>query len=64
MIYSWPGVSSGLELTSDSLHILAKHPNIIGVKQTDHNVGKMARVVWQNKSEEWTVLGGASDYFL
>jgi len=60
IIYSWPGASSGLEVTSDGIARLAKHPNIAGIKQTDHNVGKMARNVHQNPG--FYVLGGASDY--
>ncbi|KAG8925911.1 hypothetical protein FRC03_012339 [Tulasnella sp. 419] len=62
IIYSYPGVSAGLELTSDSIHRLAKHKNIFGIKQTDHNVGKMARIVYDNPG--FFVLGGASDYLL
>src|SRR5882724_1428815 len=33
MVYSWPGVTSGLEVTSDGISRLAKHPNIVGTKQ-------------------------------
>jgi len=62
MIYSYPGASAGLELSSDSIGRLAKHSNIVGIKQTDHNVGKMARVAYDNPS--FTVFGGASDYLL
>jgi len=64
LIYSYPGASGGLEITSDSIAILAKHPNIVGIKQTDHNVGKMARNVYQTSSSSFTVLGGASDYLI
>ncbi|KIJ41193.1 hypothetical protein M422DRAFT_209308 [Sphaerobolus stellatus SS14] len=60
IIYSWPGASSGLEVTSDGIARLAKHPNIVGIKQTDHNVGKMARNAAQ--TQDFTVLAGASDY--
>ncbi|KAG8925913.1 hypothetical protein FRC02_009346 [Tulasnella sp. 418] len=62
MIYSHPGVSSGLELNSDSINRLAKHKNIFGIKQTDHNVGKMARIVHNNPG--FFVLAGSSDYLL
>jgi len=64
IIYSWPGASGGLEITSDVFAILAKHPNIVGVKQTDHMVGKMARNLWLTKSEEFLVLGGGTDYLI
>lgn len=37
IIYSWPGVSSGLEITSDGITRLAKHPNIVGIKQVSNH---------------------------
>ncbi|KIO26648.1 hypothetical protein M407DRAFT_24092 [Tulasnella calospora MUT 4182] len=62
LIYSFPAVSSGLELPSESIHRLARHENIVGIKQTDHNVGKMSRIAYQNPG--FAVFAGASDYFL
>ncbi|KAG8946527.1 hypothetical protein FRC04_011585 [Tulasnella sp. 424] len=62
VIYSFPGVSSGLELPSESIHRLARHENIVGIKQTDHNVGKMSRISYQNPG--FAVFAGASDYLL
>lgn len=64
LIYSYPGVSGGLEITSDVFAALAKHPNIVGVKQTDHLVGKMARNVWLNRKEEFMVFAGGTDYLI
>ncbi|KAG9003520.1 hypothetical protein FRB90_011155 [Tulasnella sp. 427] len=62
LVYSYPVVSAGLELPSESIHRLAQHSNIVGIKQTDHNVGKMSRIAYQNP--EFAVFAGASDYFL
>jgi L-threo-3-deoxy-hexylosonate aldolase len=45
VIYNYPGVCQGLDLSVDLLVELSKHPNIIGVKGTDGNVGKMANLV-------------------
>jgi 4-hydroxy-2-oxoglutarate aldolase len=64
LIYSYPSVSGGLEISSDVFAVLAKHPNIVGVKQTDNLVGKMARNVWLTKTEEFLVFGGGSDYLI
>jgi len=64
IIYSWPAASGGLEITSDVFAVLAKHPNIVAVKQTDHMVGKMARNIWLTKSEEFLVFGGGTDYLI
>jgi 4-hydroxy-2-oxoglutarate aldolase len=43
LIYSYPAVSSGINMDTDLLMDLAKHPNIYGAKHTDHDVGKMTR---------------------
>lgn len=44
IIYSYPGVCSGLDMDSELLQELAKHPRIAGIKHTDHNLGKIARM--------------------
>jgi len=64
LIYSYPTASGGLEVTSESIVRLAKHPNIVGVKQTDHNVAKMARNACSTDASTFAVLGGASDYLI
>jgi L-threo-3-deoxy-hexylosonate aldolase len=45
VIYNYPGVCQGLDLSIKLLVELAKHKNIIGIKGTDGNVGKMANLV-------------------
>lgn len=45
IIYNYPGVCQGLDLSVKVLVELSRHPNIIGVKGTDGNVGKMANLV-------------------
>lgn len=45
IIYNYPGVCQGLDLSVDLLVELSKHHNIVGVKGTDGNVGKMANLV-------------------
>lgn len=64
LIYSYPGVTSGLEISSDTFAILGKHPNIVGVKQTDHLVGKMARNAYNLRNDSFLVFGGGSDYLI
>ena len=66
IIYSFPSASGGLEISSDSVVTLARHPNIVGIKQTDHDVGKMARISYQVKIDrsDFVVLGGASEYLI
>lgn len=45
IIYNYPGVCQGLDVSVKLLVELSKHKNIIGVKGTDGNVGKMANLV-------------------
>ena len=44
IIYNFPGAVAGIDLDSDMLIRLAKHPNIVGTKFTCGNVGKLGRV--------------------
>ena len=50
MIYNYPGAASGIDLDSDFLLELAQHPNIVGVKLTCANVGKLGRIVSSTSS--------------
>ena len=65
LIYSYPAVSSGINMSSDLILRCAKHPNIAGVKHTDHDLGKMAREAGAGDlGSPFTILGGATDYLL
>ena len=44
IIYNFPGAVGGLDLSSDVIIRLAEHPNIVGVKLTCGNTGKLSRV--------------------
>jgi L-threo-3-deoxy-hexylosonate aldolase len=45
IIYNYPGVCQGVDASVKLLVELSQHKNIIGVKGTDGNVGKMANLV-------------------
>ncbi|ORX33850.1 hypothetical protein BD324DRAFT_653899 [Kockovaella imperatae] len=65
IIYSYPGVSSGIQLSSELTMKLAKHPNIAGIKHTDHDIGRIAREASvKSYGSPYTILGGATDYLL
>ncbi|GKT56601.1 dihydrodipicolinate synthase [Colletotrichum tofieldiae] len=64
IIYNFPGVTSGVDLDSDQLAALASHPNIVAVKLTCGNVGKVARLTSKFTHEQFGVFGGSSDYLL
>jgi dihydrodipicolinate synthase/N-acetylneuraminate lyase len=61
LIYNFPGVTQGIDLSSDQLLKLAKHPNIVGVKLTCGNIGKMSRIVPDVNREEFAVFSGLAD---
>jgi len=44
IIYNYPGAVAGIDLDSDLLIRIAKHPNIAGTKFTCGNTGKLTRV--------------------
>jgi dihydrodipicolinate synthase/N-acetylneuraminate lyase len=57
-------VTNGIDLSSDQLLKLAKHPNIVGVKLTCGNIGKMGRLVPEVDREEFAVFSGVADALL
>lgn len=61
LIYNFPAASGGLDLSSDTILELAKHPNIVGVKLTCGNTGKLARVVAGSKESSFRTFGGSAD---
>jgi len=64
VIYNFPGVTNGIDLNSDHIAELAEHPNIVAVKLTCGNIGKMARLCSKFKPEQFSVFGGSSDYLV
>ncbi|KAG0822804.1 hypothetical protein G6F19_011162 [Rhizopus arrhizus] len=51
IIYNYPGVCQGLDISVKVLAQLSKHKNIAGVKGTEGNVGKMANLAEKVNSE-------------
>ncbi|KAL2150805.1 hypothetical protein VTH82DRAFT_7368 [Thermothelomyces myriococcoides] len=79
IIYNFPGAVGGLDLSSDVIIELAHHPNIVGVKLTCGNTGKLARVVAATRKlnkragdeqhqrqhqPDFLVLAGSADFTL
>ncbi|EPE02554.1 dihydrodipicolinate synthase [Ophiostoma piceae UAMH 11346] len=70
LIYNYPGAVNGMDLSSDIVVQLAAHPNIVGVKLTCGNTGKLNRVasatrkLYPGKPGEpaFLVLGGSADF--
>jgi len=71
IIYNYPGAVSGIDLDSDVLIRLAKHPNIIGTKFTCGNTGKLTRVADAtdavtpfSEGSGYMAFGGMADFTL
>lgn len=62
LLYNFPGACAGLDMSSDTILALAKHPNIVGVKLTCGNTGKLARVVAGTCNTDFKTFGGSCDF--
>lgn len=61
VIYNFPGVVAGLDVNSEMLEALGKHPNIVAVKLTCGGIAKVARVAAVFPPREFSALAGQSD---
>ncbi|TDZ36750.1 putative 4-hydroxy-2-oxoglutarate aldolase [Colletotrichum trifolii] len=64
IIYNFPGVAAGLDVDSDMLSRLGKHPNIVGVKLTCGGIAKVARVRAEFEPSQFFALAGQSDWLV
>ncbi|KAF5645598.1 dihydrodipicolinate synthetase [Fusarium sp. NRRL 52700] len=72
IIYNFPGAVGGMDMSSDMIVTLARHPNIVGVKLTCGNTGKLNRVAaatrklskYNSKMPEFLVLAGSADFLI
>lgn len=71
VIYNFPGAVNGMDLSSDTIVLLSEHPNIVGVKLTCGNTGKLNRVAAATRKStenynpsrpEFLVLAGSADF--
>ncbi|KAK4541325.1 hypothetical protein LTR36_008083 [Oleoguttula mirabilis] len=64
LVYNFPAVQSGIDLSSDQIIELSQHPNIVGAKFTCGNTGKLARVAAATATSGFLAMGGSSDFLL
>jgi len=71
LIYNYPGAVAGIDLDSDTIIHLAKHPNIMGCKLTCGNTGKLNRIAAATRAATaadaasgFMCLGGSADFTL
>ncbi|KAK0628969.1 hypothetical protein B0T17DRAFT_172671 [Bombardia bombarda] len=71
IIYNYPGAVGGMDLSSDVILQLSQHANIVGVKLTCGNTGKLNRVAAATRKlskrrdpdhPEFLVLAGSADF--
>lgn len=63
MIYNFPTVTAGIDIDSDTIITLATHPNIVGVKLSCGNVGKLHRIA-STYRRDFRVFAGKADVFM
>ncbi|KZF23873.1 aldolase [Xylona heveae TC161] len=65
VIYNFPGVTSNIDLDSDLIIDLARsYPQIVGVKLTCGNLGKLQRLSASFAASEFAPFAGKSDFLL
>lgn len=71
IIYNYPGAVAGVDLDSEAIIKLAKHPNIMGCKLTCGNTGKLNRIAHAvnaataaDPGSGWMCMGGSADFTL
>lgn len=63
LIYNYPGAVAGIDLSSDDIIELAKHPKIVGCKLTCGNTGKLNRIA-HSAGSNFATMGGSADFIL
>jgi len=64
IIYNFPAVQGGFDMTSDHIIELSKHANIVGVKLTCGSTGKLTRIAAATTSTGFATMGGSADFLL
>ena len=62
ILYNYPAVT-GVNLTADTVARLARHPNIIGIKETSTDAGQIAAYIDSTSGEDFAVLAGSAPAF-
>jgi len=69
VLYNYPGAVAGIDMDSDLMIKLARHPNIIGTKFTCGNTGKLTRVALatnavtcKSQGSGYMAFGGMADF--
>ena len=63
ILYSVPA-NTGLDLSVQVVSQLAKHPNIIGIKDSGGDITKIAQMVHATRKENFDILAGSAGFLL
>lgn len=63
LIYNYPPAAGGIDLSSDTIIALSKHPKIVGCKLTCGNTGKLMRIS-ASTGEDFYAMSGSCDVTL
>ncbi|KAJ8264516.1 hypothetical protein GJAV_G00150200 [Gymnothorax javanicus] len=63
VLYSVPG-NTGLDLPVDAVIALSKHPNIVGLKDSDGDITRIALIIHKTSSEDFQVLAGSAGFLM
>jgi len=71
LVYNYPPAAGGIDLSSDAIVELSKHPNIVGCKLTCGNTGKLNRIAAATRAATvsepgsgFMCMGGSADFTL
>ncbi|CAO3689074.1 unnamed protein product [Umbelopsis vinacea] len=64
IIYNFPNVCQGVDIDVATLTELSRHPNIVGVKGTDGNIGKVGYLAEHTNASEFSLLAGSAEFIL
>jgi L-threo-3-deoxy-hexylosonate aldolase len=69
ILYNYPGAVAGIDMDSDFINKVSKHPNVVGTKFTCGNTGKLTRVALEtealtanSKGSGYMAFGGMADF--
>jgi 4-hydroxy-tetrahydrodipicolinate synthase len=63
VVYNVPG-RTGQNLEPDLIAELARHPNIVGVKEASGNIGQVSRIIELTRDEDFAVISGDDNLIL
>jgi len=69
ILYNYPGAVAGIDMDSDLIIKISRHPNVMGTKFTDCNTGKLTRVARaldavtpHSQGSGYMAFGGVADF--